>query len=99
RPPRTLPDTAAHADANPRGREAGLGPAIRRRTARGEERDRPNESSAPTASTESPSAGVESERGFGPSLPAAVTTRMPRCAAMSAATVVTAISPFNWDGV
>ena len=49
--------------------------------------------------TESPSAGVQMEREPGPSLPAAVTTRMPRWAAMSAATVVTATSPFSCDGV
>ena len=55
----------------------------------------PSESSAPIASTESPSAGVQIDRKPGPSLPAAVTTRMPRCAAMSAATVVTATSPFS----
>src|SRR6266513_4416581 len=59
----------------------------------------PSESSAPAASTESPSAGVQIEREPGPLFPAAVTTRMPRCAAMSAATVVTATSPFNSDGV
>src|SRR5438105_6482702 len=58
----------------------------------------PRESSAPMASTESPSAGVQIERKPGPLLPAAVTTRMPRCAAMSAALVVTATSPFSSDG-
>ena len=59
----------------------------------------PSESSAPMANTESPSAGVQIDREPGPSFPAAVTTRIPRCAAMSAATVVTATSPFSCDGV
>ena len=43
----------------------------------------PSESSAPMASTESPSAGVHTVREPGPLLPAAVTTRMPRCAEMN----------------
>ncbi len=59
----------------------------------------PSESSAPIVSTESASAGVTNEREPGPELPAAVTSRIPRWAACSAATLVTATSPFNWEGV
>ena len=59
----------------------------------------PRESSAPMARPESASAGVQIVREPGPLLPAAVTTKMPRRAALSTATVVTATSPFSCDGV
>ena len=59
----------------------------------------PSESSAPTVITESASPGVTRVRKPGPSFPAAVTTRMPWAAALSAATVVTATWPFRSAGV
>ena len=59
----------------------------------------PSESSAPTVITESASPGVTRVRKPGPAFPAAVTTRMPWAAALSAATVVTATWPFKSAGV
>src|ERR1043166_1595446 len=58
----------------------------------------PSQSSAPIARSESASAGVHSVRNPGPLLLAAVTTVMPRFAAASTATVVTATPPFKSDG-
>src|SRR6266542_108204 len=58
----------------------------------------PSESSAPMVSAESASPGVQTVRNPGPSLPAAVTTMIPRRAAASTATVVTAMSPLRSDG-
>src|SRR2546425_12630783 len=55
----------------------------------------PSESSAPMASTESPSAGVQIDRKPGPSLPASVTQKTAPLAAISAATGGSATSPVN----
>ena len=56
---------------------------------------RRSESVAPIARAESASAGVPRVRGCGPSFPTEMTTSVPRCAALSAAMVVTATSPFS----
>ncbi len=55
----------------------------------------PSESVAPTATISWASAGVSSVADEGPLLPTATTTSVPRAAALSAATVVTATSPLS----